>query len=86
MAVKRALVFRVGIAGPTCAASEVAIEKGTLSKPGSLRPIGACTKPATAMWKAPDGSLTGLCVEHRDQVQRSSSIGAIDVQRRRGAN
>lgn len=78
---KRALVFRVGAAGPTCAATEVAIEKGTLSKPGSLRPIGACTKPATVTWQAPDGSLTGLCC----RAPRPGSAQLLDRRHRRPA-
>jgi hypothetical protein len=80
MAVKRALVFRAGSVGPTCAATDVAIEKGTLANPGTLRPIRECTNPATVLWKG-----TGFCVECRDVIRRSSSIGVVQsIQRKEG--
>jgi hypothetical protein len=79
MAVKRALVFRVGSRGDICAAYEVAIEKGTLANPGSLRPIRECTNPATVLWKR-----TGLCVTCRDAIQASTNIGVVQsIQRPR---
>jgi hypothetical protein len=66
MAVNRALVFRAGSNGPTCAAYEVAIEPGSLRQPGRMRVIRHCTNPATVAWKG-----TGLCAGCRDVVQRS---------------
>jgi hypothetical protein len=76
MAVERALVFRAGSNGPTCAAYEVAIEPGSRDRPGRMRPIRHCTNPATVQWKG-----TGLCVGCRDLVERSEISVARHIER-----
>jgi hypothetical protein len=77
VAVKRALVFRAGSNGPTCAAYEVAIERGSRGREGTIRPIRHCTNPATVDWQG-----TGLCVGCRDMVQRSAISVAHKIERR----
>jgi hypothetical protein len=69
MAVKRALVFRAGSSGPTCAAYEVAIERGGRGRQGTIRPIRHCTNPATVTWRG-----TGLCAGCHDVIQQSPEI------------
>lgn len=64
MAVRRALVFRVGSNGLICAAYEVAIESGSQDRQGIIRPIRHCTNPATVVWKG-----TGLCGDCAEVLQ-----------------
>jgi len=47
MAVRRALVYQAGTVGMLCAATEVAIERGSQDRPGTITPIRVCTNPAT---------------------------------------
>jgi hypothetical protein len=61
VAVKRALLFRIGSNGLTCAAYEVAIEQATEHSKGTIRPIRDCPKPATEVVKN-----TGLCADCAD--------------------
>ena len=72
MTVKRALVYRMGSKGPQCAASEVAIERGTKGAEGSIRPIRDCKKPATVVVKG-----TAFCAGCGDAVAASSDVSVV---------
>jgi hypothetical protein len=79
MAVKRALMFRVGTNGLICAAYEVGIEQGTETKQGSVKPIGGCPKPATEVVQN-----TGLCSDHATFFRRSlmaDGVRKVDIKR-----
>jgi hypothetical protein len=56
MAVKRAILFRAGTRGLTCAAYEVVIERGSQDRKGTIRPVRDCPNPTTEVVKG-----TGLC-------------------------
>jgi len=72
MAVKRALVYRMGAKGPQCAATEVAIERGTKGAEGSIRPIRDCKKSATVEVKG-----TGFCADCGNAVAASSDVSVV---------
>lgn len=72
MAVKRSLVYRMGHKGPGCAATEVAIERGTKGKDGSIRPIRDCRKPATLVVNG-----TAFCATCGDAVAASSDVSVV---------
>lgn len=76
MAVKRALLFRMGTQGLTCAAYEVAIEPGTETHKGTIRPVRDCTKPATEVVQE-----TGLCADCADVLRRSPQISVLREER-----
>jgi hypothetical protein len=86
MAVRRALVFRVGGVGLLCAAYEVAIERGSQDQAGTMRPVRDCPNPATETWQAADGSLMGLCADCCAAVRASSSVGVVVSKQRPGTN
>ena len=72
MAVKRALLFRMGDRGLFCAAYEVAFEPGTESHKGTIRGTSDCTKLATEIEQD-----TGLCAEHAAIVRKSPQLSAV---------
>lgn len=72
MAVKRALVFRAGTVGLICAAFEVAIERGTEGREGSIRPIRECTELATVMVQG-----TRFCAGCAEQLARSPNVSVV---------
>jgi hypothetical protein len=73
VAVKRGLVFRAGERGSTCAAMEVAIERGTEGREGSMRGIRECTSPATV-----EIHRTHFCDDCGDAIARSSNVAVVD--------
>jgi hypothetical protein len=79
MAIRRAVVFRVGTVGLICAAYEVAIERGTEGREGTIRPIRDCSKPTTVMLQAKDRSLTGLCDDCADTALSKPNLGLTEV-------
>jgi hypothetical protein len=82
MAVKRALVYRAGSGvGSTCGAYEVAIERGGRGQTGTMRALGRCTEPPTVTLNG-----TGLCVDCRDVIQRSTEVHVVRTQQRSRTN
>jgi hypothetical protein len=76
MAVKRALVYRAGSVGLVCAAFEVAIERGTEGREGTIRPIRECTELATELWVTGDTS-TGFCAGCAEVIARSPNTSVV---------
>jgi hypothetical protein len=76
MAVKRALVYRAGTVGLICAAFEVAIERGTEGREGSIRPIRECTNPATELLVTGETS-TRFCAGCAEQIARSPNTSVV---------
>jgi hypothetical protein len=72
MAVKRALLFRVGTVGLTCAAYEVAIERGSEDQEGSIRPVRDCTNPTEHIVQG-----TGLCTDCATIYCRTTQIEVV---------
>jgi hypothetical protein len=72
MAVKRALLFRAGERGSTCAAMEVAIEHGEDGREGSMRGIRECTSPATV-----EVHRTHFCADCGNAIARSSNVAVV---------
>jgi hypothetical protein len=83
MAVKRALMYRVGSVGMICAAYEVAMESGTEHRQGTIAPVRDCMNLATELLEAADGSQTGLCATCRDLIVASTNVSRVLVQRPR---
>jgi hypothetical protein len=77
MAVKRALMFRMGSQGLTCAAYEVAVEPGTEVSKGTIKPVRDCTKPATEVVKE-----TGLCSDCAAILRKSPQLSVVRQTRR----
>jgi hypothetical protein len=78
MAVQRALMFTAGSVGPTCAAMEVAIERGTDGREGTIRGIGECDKPTAVLVIATGtGVKTGFCADCGDAIAHSSDVGVV---------
>jgi len=72
MAVKRALLFRMGSQGLICAAYEVAFEPSTETRQGTIRGVRDCTKQATEVVNG-----TGLCSDCADILRRSSQLSTV---------
>ena len=72
MAVKRALLFRMGSRGLICAAYEVAFEPDTETHKGTIRGTSDCTKLATEVVNE-----TGLCTDHAAIVRNSPQLSAV---------
>ena len=75
MALKRAIAFRAGTVGLTCAAFEVTIERGTEIKAGVIRGVTDCPEPATEI-----EDQTGFCAKHADWHRRSQDVSIIEIQ------
>ena len=75
MALKRAIAFRSGSVGLTCAAFEVTIERGTEIKAGVIRGVTDCPEPATEIEEQ-----TAFCAKHAQWYRRSKTVSVIEVQ------
>jgi hypothetical protein len=77
MGTQRALMFRVGTAGLTCAAYEVAIERGSQDREGTIRPVRDCGKPATELIER-----TALCADCAPIFRLAIDAGRVKVVQR----
>ena len=74
VAVRRALMFRIGSQGLTCAAYEVAIEAGTEDREGTIRPVRDCPNPVAEVV-----SNTGLCADCASMFRTAMETGNVRV-------
>ena len=75
MARQRAIAFRAGSIGLTCAAFEVTIEKGTEIRAGVIQSVTDCPEPTTEVEES-----TGFCAKHADWYRRSADVAIIEIQ------
>jgi hypothetical protein len=75
MPTQRAIAFRKGSIGLTCAAFEVVIEKGTEIKTGVIQSVTDCPEPTTEMEED-----TGFCAKHADWYRHSRDVSVIEIQ------
>jgi hypothetical protein len=76
MAVQRALMFRAGTKGLICAAFEVAIERGSEDREGTIRLVRECPNPATVEWQG-----TGLCADCAELLQHAEISVVRNIKR-----
>jgi hypothetical protein len=71
-------MFTAGSVEPTCAAFEVAIERGTDGREGTMRGIRNCDKPTAVIVIATEtGVRTGFCADCGDAVARGTDVGVV---------
>ena len=75
MATQRAIAFRAGSIGLTCAAFEVTIEKGTEIRAGVIQSVTDCPEPATEVEEN-----TGFCAKHAKWYRQSADVAVIEIQ------
>jgi hypothetical protein len=75
MATQRAIAFRQGSIGLTCAAFEVTIERATEIRAGVIQSVTDCPEPTTEIEES-----TGFCATHADWYRRSADVAVIEIQ------